>query len=58
MSSFITASLCLITLFSFVSCASSSRTVAQESEVKRSPEGDYQNFQYREDAKRQARSKY
>lgn len=33
--------LCLITLFSLASCASTSRTVAQESEVKRAPDYRY-----------------
>jgi hypothetical protein len=33
-------SLCLITLFSMASCSSTSRSVAEESEVKRAPPGD------------------
>lgn len=33
-------SLCLITLLSLASCASTARSVAEESAVKRAPDGD------------------
>ena len=36
-------SLCLIALFSLASCASTSRSVAEESTIKRAPEGDSRN---------------
>ena len=38
MGSIFSLTLCLITLFSLANCAASSRTIAQESEVKRSPD--------------------
>lgn len=40
MGSVFTAALCLITLFTFVSCAGINRTVAEESVDKRSPPAD------------------
>lgn len=43
MGSLFTVALCLITLFSLASCAGTTRTVAAESEVGRSPEGDFRN---------------
>ncbi|MBP9679888.1 MAG: hypothetical protein KBD76_00670 [Bacteriovorax sp.] len=43
MSSLLSVALCLIAVFSFVSCASTGRTVAQEQSVQRSPESPGNN---------------
>jgi hypothetical protein len=51
--------LCLITLFSLASCASSkTRKVAVESEVKRSPPGDARIFQNKIVSRQYSREKY
>ena len=58
MNSILAVTLSLFTFFLFASCTSSSRTVAQENEIKRSPEGDPFSTLNQTDSRKLARTKY
>lgn len=58
MGSLFTLALCLITLFSLASCASTTRVSEAKSVVERAPEGDYRAFYNKEANRENVRSKY
>ncbi|MFA6238689.1 MAG: hypothetical protein WC635_15245 [Bacteriovorax sp.] len=58
MGSLFTVALCLITVFSIVSCASTDRTVATENVVGRAPEGDYRSNFNKEISRQYVRERY
>lgn len=58
MGSLFTVALCLITVFSIVSCASTNRTVAAENAIERAPEGDARSNFNKEISRQYVREKY